>query len=162
MKQARSSGVTAQFVSPGGGGILTPQFLSAVGPNIANGTVAISPWNWDLKLPGVAAAAAAYVKQYDVAFMPVESGESWVGVQQIAAALSSAKSTDPSKVRDALASTAFSTGPASAMPPGHVSYGSNGASTAEPILLQWQNGQLRTIYPASLATTQALSTTFKP
>jgi branched-chain amino acid transport system substrate-binding protein len=162
MKQARSSGVTAQFVSPGGGGILTPQFLTAVGSSIANGTVAISPWNWDLKLPGVAAAAAAYVKQYGVSFMPVESGESWAGVEQIAAAINTAKSTDPSKVRDALASTTFTSGAASAMPPGKVSYNSTGASAAEPILLQWQNGQLRTIYPTSLAATKALSTTFQP
>jgi branched-chain amino acid transport system substrate-binding protein len=160
MKQARSSGVTAQFVSPGGGGILTPQFLSSVGSSIANGTVAISPWNWDLQLPGVAAAAAAYDKEYNVSFMPVESGESWAGVQQIVAAINAAKSADPSKIRDALASTTFSSGPASAMPPGKVSYTSTGASAAEPILLQWQNGKLQTIYPTSLATTKALSTTF--
>lgn len=161
MKQARSSGVTAQFVSPGGGGILTPQFLSSVGSSIANGTVAISPWNWDLKLPGIAAAAAAYAKEYKVSFMPVESGESWVGVQQIVAAITSAKSAEPSKIRDELASTTFSSGSAAAIPPGHVSYSSTGASATEPILLQWQNGELRTIYPASLATTQPLSTTFQ-
>jgi ABC-type branched-subunit amino acid transport system substrate-binding protein len=95
--------------------------LQPHGSSIANGTVAISPWNWDLNLPGVAAAAAAYDKEYNVSFMPVESGESWAGVQQIVAAINAAKSADPSKIRDALASTTFSSGPASAMPPGKVS-----------------------------------------
>lgn len=162
IKGARASGITAPFVNPGGGGELTPQFLQAVGSKTANGTLAISPWNWDLKLPGVAAANKLYVQKYHVSFMPVESGESWVGVQEIAAAINAAKSADPAKIQAALAKITFSSGAASGFPPGKVHYNGTGANaTALPILIQWQNGKQRTIFPKSVATSKPLSTTFR-
>lgn len=146
----RSQGVTAPIVSAGGGGALTTQFASTLGPD-ANGVLATSSWNWDLKLPGVAQANALYKQKYH-ANMPQETGESWAAVYEIAAAVAKAKSDDPTQIRNALASMTFTQGPASAMSPGVVSYNSHGKNThVAPILAQWQNGVLRTVYPASVA-----------
>jgi branched-chain amino acid transport system substrate-binding protein len=161
MKQARSSGVTAVFVNPGGGGEPTPQFLTAVGQKIANGTLSIGAWNYDLNLPGVKAANAAYVKQYKAPYMPYEAGQSWVAVYDIVAAIQAAKSDTPATIRNTLATSVFKSGPASAMPPGKVAWTATGSSAyGTPVVTQWQSGVLRTVYPPSLATAKLLPNTF--
>lgn len=156
VKGARAAGVSAPFINPGGGGALTQQFSTTLGEQ-ANGILSASAWNSDLNLPGVSQANADYMKKFNAKFMPPEAGESWVGVQLLAAAMEQAKSADPTKVRDVLASTEFTAGPASAMPPGKVGFSSTGAPKyAIPVLVQWQNGDLKTVYPADLATAKTV------
>jgi len=154
IKGVRGAGITAPFVNPGGGGALTQQFTQTLGP-LANGVYSASAWNHDLKLPGVEQANKDYEAAYKV-FMPQEAGESWAAVNVLAAAMEQAKSSDPQKIRDALASMDFTTGAASGMPPGKVGFDATGAPKyAIPVLVQWQDGQLKTVYPADLATSTA-------
>jgi branched-chain amino acid transport system substrate-binding protein len=156
IKGTRAAGVKAPFVNPGGGGALTEQFTQSLG-DLANGVLSASAWNADLKLPGVAAANTAYMQKFSAKYMPQEAGESWVAVHAIAAAMESAKSSDPSKVRDALASADYTSGPESSMPPGKVGFTDTGAPKyAAPVLVQWQNGALKTVYPDSLASVKVI------
>ncbi|MBO0848832.1 MAG: ABC transporter substrate-binding protein [Pseudonocardia sp.] len=155
IKGLRARGVTTPIASEGGGGALTPQFAAALGP-LADGVLATAAWNSDLRLPGVTDVAAAYQKQFHV-FMPQEAGESWAAVYQLAQVMDAGKTCDPGKIRDALASTEFTSGPASALPPGKVAYDQTGLNKyIAPILVQWQGGALRSVYPPETAATEAL------
>jgi branched-chain amino acid transport system substrate-binding protein len=155
IKGLRSRGVQTPIASVGGGGALTPQFAQSLGP-MANGIMATGAWNFDLKLPGVADVAAAYQKQFGV-FMPQEAGESWAAVYQLSQIMDSHATCDPKAIRDALTTTEFDSGQAAAVPPGKVGFDSTGLNKfIEPIMEQWQNGTLRTVYPADVATTPAL------
>lgn len=123
----------------------TPKLLG----DLAEGALATDVWNYDLKLSGVPEAAAAYKAQHGT-FMPQEAGEAWVAVHQVAYLMDQLTTCDPKKIRDGLASTEFTTGPASAMPGGRVAYDETGADKHAYILLvQWQGGELRTVAPAS-------------
>jgi branched-chain amino acid transport system substrate-binding protein len=155
IKGLRSRGITTPIATSGGGGALTPQFAQALGP-AAEGIMATGAWNADLKLPGVADATAAYQKQFGV-FMPQEAGESWAAVYQLSQIMDTRATCDPKQIREGLASTEFDSGPAGAVPPGKVGFDPTGANKfIEPILVQWQGGSLRTIYPPGVATTPAL------
>jgi branched-chain amino acid transport system substrate-binding protein len=156
----RTHGVTTPVVNPGGGGTLTPKFASTLG-KYANGVLSTSAWNSDLNLPGVKQTAKAYKNKYGV-FMPQEAGESWAAVYDIKKAIKMAHSQKPQKIRNALAALDAKSGSASAVPPGRVAFTSNGANKyIKPILVQWQNGKLRTVGPSKVATTTVLKSTFK-
>lgn len=155
IKGLRAQGVQAPIASDGGGGALTPQFAQALG-SAANGIMATGAWNSDLKLPGVSDVAAAYQRQFGV-FMPQEAGESWAAVYELSQIMDSHTTCDPKTIRNALAATEFDSGQAAAVPPGKVGFDSTGSNKfIEPIMVQWQNGALRTIYPSDVATTPAL------
>lgn len=155
IKGLRARGVMTPIANPGGGGTLTPQFGPTLG-SLANGVMSTSAWNYDLKLPGVTAANAAYQKKYNQP-MPQEAGESWVAVHALAAAMETTKSSDPQVIRDQLAKAEFTTGPQSAMPPGKLAFDSTGANKyVVPVLVQWQNGSLVTIYPSDVASAKPL------
>jgi branched-chain amino acid transport system substrate-binding protein len=151
----RSRGVTTPIATSGGGGALTPQFSGALGPD-ADGIMASAAWNADLKLPGVPEVAAAYQQKHGV-FMPQEAGESWAAVHALAQLMESGATCDPARIRQALVTTDFTEGPASAVPPGKVGFDGTGANKyIVPILVQWQGGALRTVYPPDIAAAAAL------
>jgi branched-chain amino acid transport system substrate-binding protein len=151
----RSRGVEVPVVAPGGGGVLTPQFSDTLGPD-AEGVMASSAWNADLQLEGVEEAAAAYLEEHGV-FMAQEAGESWVAVHQLAQLMEESATCDPKELRDALADAEFTEGPAAAMPPGQVGYDETGANEfVEPVMVQWQGGELRTVFPEDVAAVDAL------
>lgn len=155
IKGLRAQGVTAPLVAPGGGGSLTPEFSDAIGPDV-EGFLAAAAWNADLDLEGVAEVNEAYKEKHGV-FMPQEAGESWVAVHEIAQIMEDNATCDPKEVRNALAEVTFEEGKAAAMPPGQVAYDDTGANEfVDPVLVQWQSGELRTVYPAEVATTDAL------
>jgi branched-chain amino acid transport system substrate-binding protein len=66
----------------------------------------------------------------------------------LADALERAASTDPQKVRDALASLDVSEGYAAMCPGGKVKFGPDGKNIhAHPVGVQWQNGDLASVFP---------------
>lgn len=151
----RARGVKTPIVAPGGGGVLTPQFTKTLGAQ-AEGVMASAAWSDDLELEGIKEAAASYKDKYGV-FMPQEAGESWAAVHQIAQLMEEKGTCDPKELRDALAEAEFTEGKAAAMPPGKVAYDETGANEfVEPVLVQWQGGSLRTIYPTDVASVEAL------
>lgn len=155
IKALRGRGINKPIINPGGGGTLTPQFASTLG-RYAEGVFSTTAWNADLKLPGVGEVARRYQAKYGVP-MPQEAGESWVALHMLAKTVNTVHSSDPKKVRDALSSTTYRAGPASAMPPGKVRFDPTGRSAlATPLLVQWQHGKLHTVYPNRYSATKPL------
>lgn len=147
IKTIRQRGIDSQIIGPSGGGFLSPGFSKILG-KYAEGAISVSAWNDDMDLDGVKKAAKAYNKKYNTKFMPQEAGESYVAVYVLKAAMEKAKSSEPSKIRDALANIELTSGIASAMPPGKIAFNKRGLNKyAESIVIQWQNGVPKTIWP---------------
>lgn len=130
----------------GAAGYVIPDFATALG-EYADGILSIAPANYD--------TAPEFTERYRErygAFMVHEALEHAVCMDVLAQALEIAASTDPDAVRDALRNTHFTEGWASAMSGGSVKFDETGLNTiAEPVLVQWQNNELVTVYPSHLA-----------
>lgn len=152
IKAVRARGVNVPIVGTGGA-YVTQGIEKALGDNV-EGLLSAAAWNDDLKLPGVDAATAAYRARYGTSLMPMESGESWVDVHLVATAIERVASCDPQKIRDALTNLDVTNSPAAAMPGDRIKFDSRGLNQyAEPIIVQWQAGKLRTVWPAKYAVT---------
>jgi branched-chain amino acid transport system substrate-binding protein len=132
----------------GGAGYLIPDFTKDLGKD-ANYVFSAASWNNDIACAEVAPIASAYEKRYGE-FLMEHAGEAYVMVWVLADALERAASTDPLKVREALAKTNLTAGPGSVMPGCRVEFDDKGWNKqVHPVMVQWQNGQLRTVAPAA-------------
>ncbi len=133
----------------GGAGPLFPEFGRNFGDD-ANGVLSIGSWNKDLN-----ADTLEIDKRYQARhgeFIQEHAGEVYVFMWTIADALERAGSADPEAVRDALAKTSLTTGFGAAMPNGKVEFDERGwNSGAFPVGVQWQAGDLVTVYPKEVA-----------
>ena len=155
VKGLRDRGVNAPIIGFGGA-FIARQLKDSLGAQ-SQGIMSMSTWNQDLNLPGVADAAAAYRSQFAAPFMPLEAGVTWVDTWLIADAVKKAGSCDPQKIRDALANSDETSGPASAIPGGVVAFDKSGANTkTHPIMIQWQGGVPRTVWPKEDATVKII------
>lgn len=128
---------------------LTTGFLSALGPKGTQGLIASAS-------AGVDAANAALAKKIRSMGQVAEEHDlaTYSEIYIILDAINAAKSTNHTKVRNALAHLDLKGGPAAeAWPCDCLKFDSTGrASTATSILVQWQNGVPQTVYPSSIAT----------
>lgn len=132
----------------GGAGYLIPEFYKDMGKD-AEYTFSVASWNWDVNCPEVPKISEAYEKRTGE-FLMEHAGEAYIMMYVLADAIQRAASTDPAKVRDALAKTNLKAGPGSAMPGCQVEFDETGWNKhVHPVMTQWQHGQLRTVYPAS-------------
>jgi branched-chain amino acid transport system substrate-binding protein len=134
----------------GGAGYLIPDFAKDLGKE-ADYVFSAASWNNDINCPGpeVAQMAAAYEKRHGE-FLMEHAGEAYVMVWVLADAIERAASTDPLKVREALAKTNLTKGPGSVMPGCHIEFDEKGWNKhVHPVIVQWQKGQLKTVAPAS-------------
>ncbi len=151
IKGLRARGVDAPILGFGGA-FVAPSLGKTLGDAV-NGLMAVGAWNDDLPLDGVAQASAAYKKRFNAPFMPMEAGESWVAVHLIAEAMKQAQSCDPDKIASQLHQIHATSGPASAMPGGEVSFEQDGTNPhAVPVLTQWVDGVPKTVWPKEYAT----------
>jgi branched-chain amino acid transport system substrate-binding protein len=140
----------APVIIGGGAGFLWPAFFTELGSGV-NGFVSVASWNWDSKnissVPERAGVTERYEKKYNT-YMTEHAGPSYVAVRMIAEAVEQAKSTDPEKLRAALASY-DSNGPVGGlMQPGVTKINASGWNgTVHPIMIQWQDNKPRTIFP---------------
>lgn len=151
----RSVGVTVPVVGVGAAGTVEPGFPVALGDAV-NGTMTTVAWNWDMDYPGVQDMARRYAEQHKVAFMPQESGETYAIGWIIKEALERAASTDPAKIRDALAQLDLSQsdGLGAAFPGKRLAFDEKGQNKhVVPILVEYIDGVPRTVWPAAEATT---------
>lgn len=134
----------------GGAGFLWPVFGKEMGDAV-NGFVSVASWNWDSKsistVPELAAITERYEQRFGT-FMTEHAGPSYVAVRMLAEAMETAKSADPTKVRDALAS--FENDKIGGfMQPGKIKIDAKGWNSAvHPVMIQWQDGKPRTVFPA--------------
>ena len=143
------------LVIGGGAGFIWPPIGQSLGAKV-NGLTSVASWNLDSKNvkadPKLAGVAERYLKSFGT-FMPEQAGEAYAGISVLAAAIEAAGSDDPAKVRDALAKIHVTGGSGAMMQPGEVEFDANGANTRVfPVMIQWQGGVPRTVFPESAAT----------
>jgi branched-chain amino acid transport system substrate-binding protein len=102
--------VKPKVVLSSGGGHADPKFLENVGKNALNMFDEVE-WNTDVNKPGVKEINAKFKQKYGYD-LAGESVDAYAAMYAIADAFERAASTDPAKVRDALAATKLTTGPA--------------------------------------------------
>lgn len=132
-------------INGGSGGFVIPDFYKNVG-NVAEGLLGVAHWNHDIDA-NAQKVNAEYKKQYGE-FLFEYAGGLVAQTFMIADALERAASTDPQKVRDALASLDVSEGYAAMCPGGKVKFGPDGKNIyAHPVGVQWQHADLATVFP---------------
>jgi branched-chain amino acid transport system substrate-binding protein len=132
-------------INGGSGGFVIPDFYKNVG-NLAEGLLGVAHWNHDMNADSQN-VNAAYQKQYGE-FLFEYAGGLVAQTFMIADALERAASTDPQKVRDAIAALDVSSGYAAMCPGGKVKFGPDGKNIyAHPVGVQWQHADLATVFP---------------
>lgn len=132
-------------INGGSGGFVIPDFYKNVG-NLADGLLGVAHWNHDIDA-NAQKVNDAYRKQYGE-FLFEYAGGLVAQTFMLADAIERAASTDPQKVRDALAALDVSQGYAAMCPGGKVKFGPDGKNIyAHPVGVQWQHGDLATVFP---------------
>jgi branched-chain amino acid transport system substrate-binding protein len=143
-------------INGGSGGFVIPDFYKNVG-KLAEGLQGVAHWNHDMDA-NAAKVNEAYQKQFGE-FLFEYAGGLVAQTFMIADALERAASTDPQKVRDAIAALDVSSGYAAMCPGGKVKFGPDGKNIhAHPVGVQWQNGDLASIYPSEDARAPLMKT----
>ena len=99
-------------------------------------------------------ASEAYKKMTGQPFMDAEALTGYTDTWVLLKAIEAAKSADPAEVQKALKSLNLVNDPVMSLLPGgtDVRYGPNGRRIgAEVMIIQWQSGTPKVIYPESLA-----------
>jgi branched-chain amino acid transport system substrate-binding protein len=148
-------GMRGQGLEPlivgGSGGYVLPDFEEALG-EVSQGVLSINTSNWDLA-PGV---TKEFQQRYGY-FMVHEAIEHAATMLVLADALETAGSTDAEEVKKALADNEVSGGIVDAMPGKRIVFDETGLNTvAFPIMTQWQDGELVTVYPEKVATARPI------
>lgn len=149
MKQAKELGINAKLYGFTVGPAL-PDFIKALGAD-ANDVIGSSQWTAQVQYNGtdIFKTAQNYADKYKAKYGKVPSYQAADGTACGLAfqyALEQAGSTDPQKVRDALASLDVTTFY------GQLKFDSTGANTFKPMVtIQIQNGVVNTVFPAEIA-----------
>jgi branched-chain amino acid transport system substrate-binding protein len=132
-------------INGGSGGFVVPDFYKNVGP-LAEGLQGVAHWNHDSDA-NAQKVNVEYKKRYGE-FLFEYGGGLVAQTFMLADALERAQSTDPQKVRDALAALDVSSGYAAMAPGGKVKFGPDGKNVyGHPVGVQWQKADLASIFP---------------
>jgi branched-chain amino acid transport system substrate-binding protein len=143
-------------INGGSGGFVIPDFYKNVG-KLAEGLQGVAHWNHDMD--DDAQKVNAEYKKRTGEFLFEYAGGLVAQTFMIADALERAASTDPQKVRDAIASLDVSSGYAAMCPGGKVKLGPDGKNIhAHPVGVQWQNGDLASVFPKADARAPLMKT----
>ena len=135
----------------GAAGYVIPDFTKGLG-DLAEGVLSISPANYD----STPELTARFRKRFGY-FMVHEALEHAVCLGVLAEALEAAGKTDTAVLRDTLHANTFTKGWSAAMTPTGVKFDQTGLNTmASPVMVQWQKGELATVWPKSLAKAPAM------
>ncbi|MGQ9676129.1 MAG: ABC transporter substrate-binding protein [Chloroflexota bacterium] len=135
-----------------GDGHSDPAFYKAVGKL---GDYIISNNEWDAGLVRVKPQAKALNDAFIAKFgepMPAHAGQAYSNVYVLADAIERAASIDRDKVRDALAKTNITEGPALVMPYAKIQFDETGQNMyTDEVTTQWADGRTHIVYPEALA-----------
>jgi branched-chain amino acid transport system substrate-binding protein len=152
MKQCKQLGINAKLYGFTVGPAL-PDYITTLGAD-ANYVIGSSQWTPQVKYQGLDywGTAPAYEQAYKQAYgvePSYQAAESTAVGLAFQYALQNASSTDPQKVRDALANLDVTTFY------GRLKFDSTGKNTYKPMVtIQIQNGQVQTVYPSDVANAQ--------
>ncbi len=147
------------YIVGGGAGFLWPQLGTELG-EASNGLTSVASWNWDSanisNNPELLAITKEFEETYGY-FMTEHAGPSYCATWIIKEAIEKAGSADPEKVRDAIASTTYDSNETSMMQPGVIKWNDGGWNeNVTAVMIQWQDGYPRTIFPRELSVTEIL------
>ncbi len=132
-------------VNGGSGGFVMEDFYKNVG-TAAEGLMGVAHWNHDMS-PDAQRVNAEYKKR-NGEFLFESAGSTMSITYMLADSIERAASRDPQKVREALANIDVSHGYAAMGPSGRVKFGPDGRNIyGRPLGVQWQNGDLVTVFP---------------
>src|ERR1700736_3569949 len=132
-------------INGGSGGFVMPDFYKNVG-KLGEGLQGVAHWYHDVS-PDAQKVNTEFVKRTG-AFLFEYAGGLVAQTFMLADALERAGSTDPQKVREALSTLDVSSGYAAMAPGGKVKFGPDGKNIyGHPVGVQWQNGDLASIFP---------------
>jgi branched-chain amino acid transport system substrate-binding protein len=136
-----------------GGHMGAPELLNVVGKDLMEGVMVIIA-NWGGK------GQEQLIKEFTVKtkepWMTQDSISTYGDIWILKDAMEMAKSADPKKVAAAMHAMDGTQSAGRYFPGGRLKFDANGRRIgAELVILQWQNGEPKPIYPPALATTQA-------
>ena len=133
-----------------GGALGAPELLTAVGKDLMEGVmVAIANWGGKGHEPLI----KSFKDKTGEPWMTQDSISTYGYIMLFKDAVEKAKSADPKKVAQALRTIDSSEGAAAYFPGKKMKFEANGRrADAGLVVLQWQNGEPKPIFPASLAT----------
>jgi branched-chain amino acid transport system substrate-binding protein len=130
----------------GAAGYVIPDFVKGLG-ELSDGVLSISPANYD----STPQLTDRFRKRFGY-FMVHEALEHAVCLGVLAEALETAGKADPGLLREVLHRDTFTKGWSAAMTPTGVKFDQTGLNTmASPVMVQWQKGELATVWPKNLA-----------
>ena len=133
-----------------GAGHADPVFIESCGEN-AEYALTISEFANDSDNPEVVRVLKAFEESYGYP-IPEPSVNGYACTYILADALERCGSTDPEKIRDALAETNISSGPATIVPFDLIEFGPDGQSIHSALIgMQVQNGKFNTVWPKAVA-----------
>jgi len=135
----------------GAAGYVLPDFRKGLG-DLAEGILSVAAANSDL-MPDF---AAKYEAKYGT-FITHDSLMHAAALDSVVQAIERAKSSDPEKVRDALATLDYCGGFAKGVPGGCVKFDATGRNaSAFPVMVQWHGDRPVTVYPPQAAKQKAI------
>jgi branched-chain amino acid transport system substrate-binding protein len=139
-------GLGAQFT--------TQEFRDGVGTELIEGLMATVASH---TLKGQDNLVKRFQERTKELWMTQDSVSGYAEIWIVKEAVEKAASTDPGKVREALAALDLRQGPATqALMPGHISFNEQGRRVdAVPVIVQWQSGVPYTVYPPEGAVRKA-------
>ena len=144
LKTFPSLGLNISRVSTFGGGMQNPSLLQA--GEQAEGFTGFTMWNPDLNRPGVKEFAEKFRQRLGVE-PNQNAAKSYAGIWILKDVLERAGSIDKEKLREALAKTEITSGPAMILPTKKISFDSTGQLSPTHIGIQVQKGIYRTVWP---------------
>jgi len=135
-----------------GGHMGAPELLNVVGKDLMEGVMVVIA-NWGGK--GQEQLIKTFTTKQKEPWMTQDSISTYGDIWILKEAMETAKSADPKKVADAIRTMEGSSA-AKYFPGGKLKFEPNGRRAgAELVILQWQNGEPKPVYPTSLATAKA-------
>ena len=150
VRAMRQNGIDIPIVG-GAAGYIIPGFHDALGKN-TQGILSADTSNYD----HYGKIGKQYRKRYGV-FMTHEAFEHAALIYTYAQALEAAGTSDPQKVAQVLHKKDFTGYPFTGLPGGDTDFNAAGYNAkTHPIMVQWQDGELKTVWPKSDATAKAI------
>jgi branched-chain amino acid transport system substrate-binding protein len=137
-----------------GAGPKDPNFAKVLGKD-AEYWLVISEWNGDMKREGAADLNERFINKYG---QPMDgiAAMCYISTYILQDALERAGSADREKLRDALAKTDITTGPASMVATGRIAFDETGQNAFTNLVTQIIDGTQRTVWPANTAARSAV------
>jgi len=145
IRALRQQGIDLPVIG-GAAGYIIPDFKKGLG-DYAEGVLSVAAASGDL-IPDL---AAKYKAKYGT-FITHEALIHAAAVDAVAKAMEKAKSADPQKVREALATLDYCGDLAAAVPGGCIKFDQTGLNTSSfPVMVQWRGDVPVTVYPPEAA-----------